>query len=168
MGGGTLQAQEGTLIFLVRHAERADDGMEGSMMAMDPQMREDPPLSEAGGKRAILLAEMLKDVGITHIHSTDYVRTRKTAQPTVEATGVEVASYDASDLTSFAQQLKETPGRHLVVGHSNTTPALAEALGGNPGNPIESLEYDRLYLVIIEETGVRTVLLRFGGPFKGS
>ena len=166
--GSALNAQEETLIFLVRHTERADDGPEESRMAMDPMMREDPPLSQAGARRAALLAEMLADVGITHVHSTDYVRTRKTAQPTVEATGVAVALYDASNLDSFAQRLAATPGRHLVVGHSNTTPALVSALGGDPGDPIEPLEYDRLYLVIIKEDGVQTVLLRFGGPFQGS
>ena len=37
-----------------------------------------------------------------------------------------------------------------MVGHSNTTPALVEALGGDPGSPIESLEYDRLYMVTFE------------------
>ncbi len=56
------------------------------------------------------------------------------------------------------------PGRHLVVGHSNTTHDLVTALGGDPGPPIESLEYDRLYLVSMEEGGVRTILLRFGAP----
>ena len=52
MGPGALQAQEETIIFLVRHAERADDGPVASQMAMDPQMAEDPPLSEAGQARA--------------------------------------------------------------------------------------------------------------------
>ncbi len=168
LAGSALNAQEETLIFLVRHAERADDGPELSRMAIDPMMRGDPPLSEAGRKRAALLAEMLADVGLTHIHSTDYIRTRETAQPTVEATGVALALYDASDLEGFAQRLVGVPGRHLVVGHSNTTPNLASALGGDPGDPIEALEYDRLYLVILGEGGVRTVLLRFGGPFQGS
>ncbi|MBT8398150.1 MAG: histidine phosphatase family protein [Gemmatimonadetes bacterium] len=170
-----LEAQDQTVIFLVRHAERADDVTgEAAMakqpeMAMAPQMMsDDPPLSEAGMERADLLATMLRDGGITHIHSTDYLRTRQTAEPTVEATGVDLSIYDASDLKAFAGELRSAPGTHLVVGHSNTTPGLVEALGGDPGTPIGSLEYDRLYLVIIGETGIRTVLLRFGEPFPGS
>jgi broad specificity phosphatase PhoE len=111
---------------------------------------------------------MLRDAGITHIHSTNYVRTRKTAQPTAEATGVDVALYDASDLQAFAAELLATPGRHLVVGHSNTTPGLVEALGGEPGPPIESLEYDRLYLVTVAGEAVRTVLFRFGDSYQDS
>lgn len=168
-----VEAQQGTVIFLVRHAERADDGaMDPRMvmdpqMATDPQMRKDPPLSQMGRDRASLLAEMLKDAGITHIHSTDFARTRETAQPTSAATGVELAIYDASHLDAFAAELRSIPGRHLVVGHSNTTPDLLRALGGDPASPIESMEYDRLYIVTVEECGVRTVLLRFGDSSIG-
>jgi phosphohistidine phosphatase SixA len=157
-------AQSETLVFLVRHAERADDD-EGNRMAMDPRMTDDPPLSAEGQDRAALLAEMLSDAGITRIHSTDYRRTRETAQPTADGAGIEISLYDASDLEGFAKELISTPGRHLVVGHSNTTPGLVEALGGEAGPPIESLEYDRLYLVTFSNDGARTVLLRFGTGF---
>jgi len=51
----------------------------------------------------------------------------------------------------MAAKLKATPGRHLVVGHSNTTPQLTELLGGDGGEPIvEATEYDRLYVVKME------------------
>ena len=158
-------AQDETIIFLVRHAERADDGPEGNRMAMDPRMADDPPLSSAGTRRATLLSELLTDVGLTHIHSTDYRRTRETAGPTAESAGAEISLYDASDLIGFAEKLRSTSGRHLVVGHSNTTPSLVNALGGEAGPPIEPLEYDRLYIVIISDTGVQTILLRFGVSF---
>ena len=164
----TISAPQETLIFLVRHAERADDAPGDPAMTMDPDMAKDPPLSEAGRARAFLLAQMLKDAGITQIHSTDFRRTRETAQPTAEGTELGVASYDASDLVGFAAKLRSTPGRHLVVGHSNTTPNLVEALGGDPGPSIEPLEYDRLYLVTVDGDRVRTVLLRFGEPFPKS
>jgi len=158
---GTLSAQDDAVIFLVRHAERADDSGENPGMLMDPGMAEDPPLSEAGRARASLLAEMLRDAEVTHIHSTDDRRTRETAQPTAEATGLELALYDASDLGAFAFWIRSIPGRHLVIGHSNTTHSLVEALGGDPGLPIESLEYDRLYILTLENGVVRTILVRF-------
>ena len=167
-----LEAQEETtVVFLVRHAERADDGEGAQRMADDPQMAmmlEDPPLSDEGRIRASLLAEMLRDSGITQVHSTDYRRTRETGAPTAEEVGVDMAVYDASDLAAFAETLRSMPGRHLVVGHSNTTPALVQALGGDPGSPIESLEYDRLYIVTLDGSRVSTVLLRFGQRFQGS
>jgi hypothetical protein len=51
-----------------------------------------------------------------------------------------------------------------VVGHSNTTPAAVELLGGEPGAEIdEADEYDRLYILTIATSGeVSTVVLRYG------
>lgn len=155
----SASAQEETLIFLVRHAERADDG------AMTGQ--EDPHLSQAGYARAALLAEMLRDAGIQYVHSSDFIRTRETAQPTADMAGVEIQLYDHRDPEGFAKQLRSAPGRHLVVGHSNSTPALVAALGGDPHGEINHLEYDRLYLVRAGPDGVSTVLLRFGAPHGG-
>ena len=152
----TIAAQEEpVVVYLVRHSERAEDGTN------------DPPISEAGWERSRLLAEMLRDAGLTHIHSTDYIRTRSTGQPTAEATGLSILSYDASVLRAVAGRLAATPGRHLVLGHSNTTPGFVEALGGDPGTPIEEMEYDRLYIVTIFDGAVSSVLLRFGDRFGG-
>lgn len=150
------------MVFLVRHAERADDAGTDPAMAMHPVPQDDPSLSAAGRERAMVLARMLRDVKLTRIYTTDYRRTRETVAPTSEATGLAVAIYDASDPEGFASQLRMTPGRYLVVGHSNTTPALVEALGGDPGEPIGSLEYDRLYILTLRGSSVSTVVLRFG------
>jgi broad specificity phosphatase PhoE len=155
-----LSDREEVLVFLVRHAERADDG------GMAPE--EDPHLSPAGEERAEALARMLEDAGITHIHSTDYLRTRETAAPLAAVTGLPVSLYDSGNLAAFAAELLATPGRHLVVGHSNTTPDLVTALGGDPRGAIDSMEYDRLYMLSIGPGGVETVLLRFGEPFRAS
>lgn len=156
-GSARLHAQieptaraEPTVVFLVRHAERAEDGTS------------DPPISEDGEARARLLAEMLRDVELTRIHTTDYRRTRATGRPTATAAGLDMEHYDADDLPGFAERLRSMPGRHLVVGHSNTTPQLVEALGGDPSDAIDELEYDRLYIVTLTSDGVSTVLLRFG------
>ena len=55
-------------VFLVRHTERELEG-------------EDPPLVAAGEARAQALAETLRDAGITRIITTQWRRTRDTAQP---------------------------------------------------------------------------------------
>lgn len=148
-------AQDDVVVYLVRHAERAEDGTE------------DPPISEAGEARARLVARMLQDAGITHVYSTNYQRTRATASPTATQLGLEIEPYAPRDLAALARRLLGTPGRHLVVGHSNTTPALVRELGGDPGEPIQESEYDRLYIVVADGDGVSTVLLRFGVPFPG-
>lgn len=155
--GGPAGAQEhdATVVYLVRHAERAEDGTD------------DPELSREGRARAALLAELLRDAGITHVHTTDYRRTRQTASPTAEALGLTPRIYDPRDLEGLAGRIRAMPGRHLVLGHSNTTPGAVAALGGEPGAEIDEMEYDRLYVVVLPGHGPpTTVLLRFGALFR--
>lgn len=143
------------VVYLVRHAERAEDGTSN------------PSISAEGQARAETLAELLKDGAIDHIHSTDLKRTRETGAPLAKSTGLAVEVYDPKDLPGFAAALRATPGRHLVLGHSNTTPDMVAALGGEPGGTIDDAEYDRLYVVVIPEKGpVTTVLLRYGAAFQ--
>ncbi|MBS1241941.1 MAG: hypothetical protein H6R40_1368 [Gemmatimonadetes bacterium] len=139
------------VVYLVRHAEKVDDSR-------------DPPLSAAGQARALELARVLGDAGLTHVWSTDFDRTRSTAAPAAARAGLRVERYDPSKPGEFVERLKRTPGRHLVVGHSNTTPALVQLLGGTPGATISDTEYDRLYVVVIDARGTTSMLLRFGVP----
>ena len=142
-----------SVVYLVRHAEKADD---------DPL---DPSLSPAGTRRALDLARLLTDAPLDRIFSTDYRRTRDTAAPVAEAHGLAVESYEpgSQGLESLRDLLRATPGHHLIVGHSNTTPALVELLGGDPVSPVDETEYDRLYVVVVSPDGdVASTLLRFG------
>jgi hypothetical protein len=52
----------------------------------------------------------------------------------------------------------------VIAGHSNTVPALVEALGGGAVAPIEEgWEYDNLYVVSIGATGGALVsTLKYG------
>lgn len=144
------QPQAPLTVFLVRHAEK----LTGS----------DPALTLAGDARAEALSDLLADAKIERIHSSDYKRTLLTAAPLAEMIGVEVELYDPRDLPGIAAQLKADGGRHLVVGHSNTTGELTALLGGDGGAPIvEATEYDRLYMVTTGTDGAATsTLLRFG------
>lgn len=156
-----------TTILLVRHAERADDGTR------------DPGLTDAGARRSQALAGLLVDAGVTAIHSTETRRTLATAAPLADALGLVPTHYDPGALADFADGLVALPGRHLVVGHSNTTPTLAEHLGGEGhGAIVEAWEYDRLYVLTFrcraaraEVPGdgtaeVETLLLRYGVPSR--
>jgi phosphohistidine phosphatase SixA len=147
-----------SVIYLVRHAERATD---------HPR---DPTLSAEGRTRAAELTRLLADAPLTRVHSTRYRRTVQTGTPLAEHHGLEIEYYDPTGegLAAFAEQLRATPGHHVVVGHSNTTPQLVEALGGDPVSPIEEMEYDRLYVVFVSSEGaVTSTLLRFGAPWEG-
>ena len=96
------------------------------------------------------------------------VRSAETSSPGTAETATSAPLYDSFDLQAFAGTLKATPGRHFVSGHSNTTPAVVQALGGDPGAEIAEEEYDRLYVVAITH-GARpvTTLLRYGRPSPG-
>lgn len=150
--GESLEETPSMVVFLVRHAEKVDHSR-------------DADLSEEGYIRARDLALVLADAGIEQVHSSDFIRTRNTASPVADLYGLEIDLYDPSDLQALADELKTTGGRHLVVGHSNTTPSLVEILGGEAGPAIvEATEYDRLYILTIGKEGVKTVLLRYGKP----
>jgi 2,3-bisphosphoglycerate-dependent phosphoglycerate mutase len=146
--------QKPVVVYLVRHAERGDDGTS------------DPPITAAGQERARVLANTLRDAGLTDIYTTDYKRTRSTVAPTAQETGLEPQVYDANELQGLATMLRAKAGRHLVVGHSDTTVDLVRALGGDPGGAIADGEYDRLYVLTLTPEGTTTVLLRYGAPYR--
>jgi broad specificity phosphatase PhoE len=138
---------EPIVVYLVRHAERAD-------------ATDDPPISPAGEQRALLLADMLRDADLTHIYTTDFLRTRQTVAPIASRERLEPAVYDG--VGDLADLLRATPGRHLVVGHSNTLPALVGSLGGESHGSIGLDEYDRFYVLTLSGGRTVTSLLRFG------
>jgi len=145
---GEAPAEKEWVIFLVRHAEKVDESA-------------DPPLDDSGRARAEKLATLLAGAGIEHVLSSDYVRTLDTAAPLTKRLGLDTEPYDPRDLPAVAARILETPGRYLIVGHSNTTPKLAELLGGDPHGSISDEEYDRLYILTRHDGHTTTTLLRY-------
>ncbi|MEM6559304.1 MAG: histidine phosphatase family protein [Myxococcota bacterium] len=138
------------VVFLVRHAEKSGPS-------------DDAPLTKQGQARAQLLARTLRSASIERIHSSNYTRTLQTAAPLARRLGLEVEHYNPRELATLIEKLRSTGGRHLVVGHSNTTPAAVRLLGGDGGSPIRNMEYDRLYAVTVSPQGETTsVVLRYG------
>jgi broad specificity phosphatase PhoE len=150
-------------VYLARHAEKDSD---------DPR---DPSLSAAGSARAQALAESLRHAGLQAVYATQYRRTRQTAAPAAAMAGVAVTVRPASggvatDAAAFAAELRERHpegGAVLVVGHSNTIPALAQALLGDAA-PVASMAedaYDRLLLVTLPgQAPPRVLVARYGAP----
>ena len=135
-------------IYLVRHAEKQADGTRN------------PSLTKLGQQRAANIAEQLKNKNINAIYSTDYLRTQQTAAPLSKLLNLEIKSYDPRKLQEFAEEIKTTNGNLLIVGHSNTTPALAFYLGGDAYGDIDESEYDRLYQLNFTNENVSSELLR--------
>jgi len=128
-------------IFLVRHGERADGG------SNSPTAVPDPDLSDAGLARAASLATVLRDAGITAIFATEYKRTQQTAAPLAKALGLPVINLKSTDTAALLAQLKAAKGPALVVGHSNTIPVVAKALGIASPPKVGEDEYDKLFIL---------------------
>ena len=134
------------LVFVVRHAERADAGV---------QAQADPPLSAAGEARAQKLAAMLADAGVKDIFVTEFKRTQDTAKALAMKTGVAVEQVAATETALLIAKIKSHPNDVvLVVGHSNTLPAILKALVG-VDVAIADNEYDNLFIVM-PATGTMT------------
>ena len=156
---GTVQAQGGkaTTVIVVRHAEKGT------------QPANDPPLTVEGEARAIALWQALKDANVTAVITTQLARTRMTAAPTVANRGITPEVVNAggpSHIADVAAAVKRHAGETvLVVGHSNTVPAIVAALGAKEPAAICDPEYDNLYVVTIDSSGKASVVRgHFGVP----
>jgi broad specificity phosphatase PhoE len=141
----TVQVSAQQLVYLVRHAERADQGAPaGQMMAQT-----DPPLSIVGEARANQLAAMLRDAGITAVFASEYRRTQDTVKPLAARLRLEVQAHPARDTEGLVARLRSAPaaGVVLVAGHSNTLPDIIKALGG-PEITIAEAEYDNIFIFV--------------------
>jgi broad specificity phosphatase PhoE len=150
-----------TTIVVVRHAEKSTD---------DPR---DPSLSALGQERARALSAVLKDAGITDIYTTQYKRTRQTADPLARQSGVSIierpinTTNSATYAPDLAREILSRSGGKsvLVVGHSNTVPDIVKALSGRVVPPITDAEYDHIFIVVIPASGsARLMQVRFGNP----
>jgi broad specificity phosphatase PhoE len=119
-------------LILVRHAEKANDS-------------KDTPISAVGQARAQALANKLRDAGITAIYATDLQRTQQTAKPLADELKLKMNVRPANATAALIEELRKQDGVVLVVGHSNTLPAIAQAFGA----PIVlgDDEYDALFIV---------------------
>lgn len=135
----TCEAGESYKIYLVRHAEKQTDG------------GKDPGLTAAGIFRSEQLATWFQDKDIRDIWSSDYRRSRDTAEPLLSTLGLELTLYDPRDLPALAKNLLDERTNALVVGHSNTTPELARLLCGCAISDMDESEYDRLIVVVVSE-----------------
>ncbi len=142
--------QEPTILLFVRHAERAEDGTRN------------PPISEEGKERAENLSKIISGYNISAIYSTPYKRTMMTAKPTADELGIEVQEYGLQGVDEFLKRIiTENNGKTvLIVGHSNTTPALTNMVLGNERfEQLDEDKYGDLFVVITTDYGKGAVVL---------
>lgn len=141
------------LVVLVRHAEKGDDSR-------------DPALSKAGVLRAEALAATLGGARPTHVYVTPLRRTRQTALTLgVKPVVVSLDQGPEFHVKQTAMMIRELPDDAVVVvvGHSNTIPAISAALGA-PVAPMPECEYDRLITLDLRDDGPPVAVVSRYGP----
>jgi broad specificity phosphatase PhoE len=141
-----------TTIVLVRHAEKV-------MGTID-----DPPLAPEGVRRAERLAQMFGQVktgnGLDAIYVSDTKRSQQTVAPLVSRLGLSPVIYSPADVDGTVRKVlrEHRGGRALIIGHSNTIPALIQKLSGQAVPEIPEEEYDDIYVVTVPSFGRSSVL----------
>ncbi len=129
---------------IVRHAEKSIDEST------------DPSLTDAGRRRATVLAEGLADDPVVAVYASGYRRTQQTAAPIASRHGLAVRVYDAGQpATEFVSRLRRehAQGTVVVVGHSNTVPDIVSALCACVVAPIDESDYGNRYEVAVDAGG---------------
>jgi broad specificity phosphatase PhoE len=147
----------GMTIILVRHAERVSNNG-------------DLPLSEAGRERAALLARMLGHTGITHVFTSEMIRTRETAAPLATQSGLTPVTVPVAQSDLLVSQLDRLPqgAVALVVNHGGPIPRIIQKLGAPAPTAIGEEQFDRLFVVTRTAGGASVVELRYGKPSEAA
>jgi phosphohistidine phosphatase SixA len=134
------------IVALIRHAERDPTGSDA--------------LSTPGKKRAAMLVQMFREAGVTAIFTSEFNRTKQTAEPLAQALGI-TPKQIASDLSAARAQVLAAGALPIVVGHSDSVPELIGALGGPTDVEINDTEFDRMFIVTISAGSVSTLAFRY-------
>ena len=147
------------LVILVRHAEKAAGGS-------------DPSLSESGQIRTKALAAAIADAHVTAIITTTFKRTFETAEPFAMAHGITIEKIavggdSPAHVMAVAAAIRKHAGEVvLVVGHSNTVPAIVNALGGPKLPDLCDASYATLFTLVPAKDGrsAQVVRTKYGAP----
>lgn len=139
-----ISAQD-KLIILVRHAEKADE------------TSEDPELNSAGIERAARLIKTIGKYKPGAFYSTNYKRTRDTVTPWAAKRNKQVQTYDARQPKQLIDLIMNSDvKRHIVAGHSNTIPGLANLLTGKDlFKNLNDAEYGTIWIIRIKDGKLR-------------
>lgn len=141
-----------TTVFLVRHAD-VDYSTNPS----------DPNLTPEGVQRANELKEVLSNVDIDAVYSTNTFRTKETAQPLATSKNLQITLY--YNIDSLVNEVKQNHRGEeiLIVGHADTVPdTINKFVGQNTGYSIGN-EFYKIFIVALTESGKFWVVqLKYG------
>jgi broad specificity phosphatase PhoE len=151
-------------VFLIRHAER------------EAEPKQDPPLTKDGVARSQTLARLLGNAGIKAIFTSQFNRTKQTAEPLATKLGLTATPFTLKLNPSNPRQIAEESTAEvtnkilehagqsvLVVGHSNSIPDVIKMLGGDVVPTIDERKFDDLFIVNVYAKGkAKVVQLKYG------
>ncbi len=138
--------------FLIRHAEKDRANPDDI----------DPELNQKGLGRAMHWAEILEDVSLDVIYSTDFQRTTMTAAPISVKKDLTVQYYDPDDIIIEQFKMNNLGNNVLIIGHSNSTPAFVNQLiGKEKYGPMDDYDNGSLFIVQIVGDEVTDTRLHF-------
>lgn len=145
-----------SLVVLVRHGEK------------EALPADDPSLSPAGIARAQALAEALTNTKPSAVIVTARKRTAETGAPVAKQAGVTpiVIELTGPHVKNVADAIMKQTGTVVVVGHSNTVPAIITALGGPKLPDICDASYATLFVFTPARAGQAAQLVKgsYGAP----
>ncbi|GAB0109696.1 SixA phosphatase family protein [Pseudoalteromonas distincta] len=118
-------------VYLFRHSEKLTG--------------KNPALSEEGKARANNLVTLFKEHQNIHLFSSNYKRTLQTAAPLQAHFNTKLNVYNAGELGDLKNELLKLKGVVVVIGHSNTTPQLAELLSNEKELAMSEIEFSHYY-----------------------
>jgi len=127
-----------TRYYVVRHAEKTSNDCNA------------PLLNPEGFQRANTLRDTLLSKGIDSIFVSICLRTQQTAQPLATALGISLIQFNTTNTMtdSLIRRLKKMRGKDiLIVGHTNTVPAIVLGLSGVTINPIADSDFDNMFII---------------------
>ncbi|HEX6278947.1 MAG TPA: phosphoglycerate mutase family protein [Pyrinomonadaceae bacterium] len=144
IGAYAVSAQDKTII-LIRHAEKADASSQ------------DPELSAEGKQRAERLVKVAGKYKPGGFYSTNFKRTRDTLAPLAAKRKKSVEIYDARKPADLLDTImKSRYKRHIVSGHSNTIPGLANLITKKDVfKNLDEPEYGVMWVIRIKDGQVR-------------
>ena len=145
--------------YIVRHAEKA------------ATPADNPPLTQAGQQRAVVLCDSLRDKGINRIFVSQFDRTKQTAAPAAGLLGITPIEYTTTaaspNIEGLADQLRAAGDVNiLVVGHTSNIPGLILNLTGIDIGMINENDFVNFFVIKrVRKDGELTYTLHRRGTY---
>ncbi|MBK6362811.1 MAG: histidine phosphatase family protein [Saprospiraceae bacterium] len=136
--------------YLIRHAEK------------DTIPKDNPGLTEKGLKRATALADILRATRVDGIYSSFFTRTLFTVDSLADIKVISIKPYDHKNIRALVNEIESDDNLEavVIVGHSNSTPALANTLSGKQlfNQTFDENDYNNFIIIYEKINGTKVAL----------